>query len=179
VVDDFGVKYVGKEHADHLISCLKTESYKLTEDWARDLYCGISLRWNYAKRWLDISMPGYIKGVEYAIRVKSYNLIFQMVIPFLTQPPHERTLTGRGSRVYTNVGAAGCTLTSGQPGAAWSGQEVCSGFALAARASPLAACCMNSYYTIRIKKCMNWFKNHTVYEFVLYNLYNNCMNSFV
>jgi hypothetical protein len=71
VVDDFGVKYVGKEHADHLISCLKTESYKLTEDWARDLYCGISLRWNYAKRWLDISMPGYIKGVEYAIRVKS------------------------------------------------------------------------------------------------------------
>jgi hypothetical protein len=109
-----------------------------------------------------------------------------MVIPFITQPPHERTLTGRGSRVYTNVGAAGCTLTSGQPGAAWSGQEVCSGFALAARASPLvarasllAACCMNSYYTIRIKKCMNWFKNHTVYEFVLYNLYNNCTNSFV
>ena len=75
-----------------------------------------------------------------------YNLIFRMVIliPFLTQPPHERTLTGRGSRVYPNVGAAGCTLTSGQPGAAWSGQEVCSGFAL-------AACCMNSYYTICIK----------------------------
>jgi hypothetical protein len=98
-----------------------------------------------------------------------------MVIPFLTQPPHERTLTGWGSRVYPNVRAAGCTLTSGQPGAAWSGQEVCSGFALAARASPLAARCMNSYYTIRIKKCMNWYKNHTVYEFVLHNLYNNCI----
>ncbi len=26
---------------------------------------------------------------------------------------------------------------------------------------------------------MNWYKNHTVYEFVLYNLYNNCMNSCV
>ena len=39
-----------------------------------------------------------------------YNLIFQMVIPFLTQPPHERTLTGRGSRVYPNIGAPGCTL---------------------------------------------------------------------
>jgi hypothetical protein len=26
---------------------------------------------------------------------------------------------------------------------------------------------------------MNWYKNQTVYEFVLYNLYNNCMNSFV
>jgi hypothetical protein len=26
---------------------------------------------------------------------------------------------------------------------------------------------------------MNWYKNHTVYELVLYNLYSNCMNSFV
>ena len=43
VVDNFGVKYVGKEHADHLISCLKQETYKLTKDWAGDLYCGISL----------------------------------------------------------------------------------------------------------------------------------------
>ena len=49
VVDDFGVKYVGKEHADHLINCLTMETYKLTEDWAGDLYCGISLRWNYEK----------------------------------------------------------------------------------------------------------------------------------
>ena len=51
-------------------------------------------------------------------RMNLYNLNFWMVIliPFLTQPPHERTLTGRGSRVYPNVGAAGCTLTSGQPG---------------------------------------------------------------
>jgi hypothetical protein len=23
---------------------------------------------------------------------------------------------------------------------------------------------------------MNWYKTHTVYEFVLYNLHNNCMN---
>jgi len=61
VVDNFGVKYVGKEHADHLINCLKTDTYKLTEDWEGDLYCGISLRWDYAKRRLDISMPGYIK----------------------------------------------------------------------------------------------------------------------
>ena len=38
VVDNFGVKYVGKEHADHLISCLKKETYKLTEDWTGDLY---------------------------------------------------------------------------------------------------------------------------------------------
>jgi hypothetical protein len=32
--------------------------------------------------------------------------------------------------------------------------------------------CMNSYYN-SYKNCMNWYKNHIVYEFVLYNLYNN------
>ena len=61
VVDDFGVKYVGKEHADHLINCLKEETYKLMEDWTDDLYCGILLRWDYTACTLDILMPGYIK----------------------------------------------------------------------------------------------------------------------
>ncbi len=60
IVDNFGIKYVGKEHADHLIICLK-EKYKLTKDWSGDLYCGIKLDWNYDKRTLLISMPGYIK----------------------------------------------------------------------------------------------------------------------
>ena len=32
VVKDFGVKYVGKEHADHLIKCIK-ENYDVTENW--------------------------------------------------------------------------------------------------------------------------------------------------
>ena len=53
------------------------------------------------------------RGWLNAIRMKLYNLIFQMVIPFLTQPPHERTLTGWGSRVYPKVGASGCTPTVG------------------------------------------------------------------
>jgi hypothetical protein len=59
-VDDFGVKYVGKEHADHLVASLKTK-YTLIEDWAGDLYCGIKLHWDYAARTLDISMPGYVR----------------------------------------------------------------------------------------------------------------------
>ena len=52
---------MGKEHADHLVNWFKTETCKLTEDWAGDLYCGILLRLDYAKRRLDILMPGYIK----------------------------------------------------------------------------------------------------------------------
>jgi len=60
VVDDFGVKYVGKEHIDHLIKCIK-EKYELTEDWSGNLYCGIKLHWDYNARTVDISIPGYIK----------------------------------------------------------------------------------------------------------------------
>ena len=58
-VDDFGIKYDNKEHADHLIQALKTH-YKLKEDWDGALYCGISLKWNYTQRHVDISMPQYI-----------------------------------------------------------------------------------------------------------------------
>ncbi len=47
MVDDFGIKYVGKEHVEHLINSLK-EDYKLTKDWTGNLYCGISLNWNHA-----------------------------------------------------------------------------------------------------------------------------------
>jgi hypothetical protein len=60
VVNDFGVKNLGREHVDHLIKCIK-EKYELTEDSTGILYCGIKLLWDYKARTLDISMPGYIK----------------------------------------------------------------------------------------------------------------------
>ena len=60
VVNDFGVKYVGKEPVDHLIKYIE-EKYELTEDWSGDLYCGIKLHWDYNVRTVNISMPGYIK----------------------------------------------------------------------------------------------------------------------
>ena len=59
VVDDFGIKYEGEEHAKHLLSALQKD-YTLDVDWTGSLYCGIKLEWNYAQRTLDISMPGYI-----------------------------------------------------------------------------------------------------------------------
>jgi hypothetical protein len=62
VVDDFGVKYVGKEHANHLIASIKNK-YELTEDWTGNLYCGIKLKWDYDARTVDLTMPGYIKKV--------------------------------------------------------------------------------------------------------------------
>ena len=63
-VDDFGVKYVGKENADHLIDALNSK-YKITTDWDGRLYCGIQLDWNYDARWVDLSMPDYIKEMRH------------------------------------------------------------------------------------------------------------------
>jgi len=59
-VDDFGVKYVGQEHAQHLIAALR-QHYEVEEDWEGTLYCGITLKWDYKQRHVDISMPGYIE----------------------------------------------------------------------------------------------------------------------
>jgi hypothetical protein len=54
------LEYVGQEHVDHLIKCIK-EKYELTKDWSGNLYCRIKLLWDYHRCTLDISMPGYIK----------------------------------------------------------------------------------------------------------------------
>ena len=43
VLDDFGVKYVGKENAQHLINAIEAEGYKLSIDWEGAKYCGITL----------------------------------------------------------------------------------------------------------------------------------------
>jgi hypothetical protein len=59
VVDDFGVKYTGKEHAMHLISILK-QHYEISEDWTGSKYIGITFDWDYANRRVHLSMPGYI-----------------------------------------------------------------------------------------------------------------------
>ena len=48
VVDDFGVKYVGEEHAVHLKDTLE-EHYKVTQDWKGKRYIGITLDWDYKK----------------------------------------------------------------------------------------------------------------------------------
>ena len=60
VVDDFGVKVQDKADALHLIAALKTY-YEITVDWDGKLFCGISLDWDYNKRTVDLSMPGYVQ----------------------------------------------------------------------------------------------------------------------
>jgi hypothetical protein len=62
VVDDFGVKYVFREHAEHLMACIK-KNYDISSDWNGTAYCCLTLDWDYKNRTVDLSMPGYIKAV--------------------------------------------------------------------------------------------------------------------
>jgi hypothetical protein len=41
VVDDFGVKYVGREHAEHLMACIK-KNYNISSNWNGGAYCGLT-----------------------------------------------------------------------------------------------------------------------------------------
>jgi hypothetical protein len=55
-VDNFGIKYIGKEILQHLYNALRKETYKIVEDLEGNLYCGIALKRNYAKHHVDLAM---------------------------------------------------------------------------------------------------------------------------
>ena len=62
VVDDFGVKYVGRTHVDHLLQSLQ-QLYVVTEDKTGSLFHGLTIDWNYTDRYVDISMPKYVPAM--------------------------------------------------------------------------------------------------------------------
>jgi hypothetical protein len=62
VVDDFAVKYIVKQHAEHLWNAL-LQTYELTTDWTVTVYSGMTLKWDYSKITCNISMPGYVSNV--------------------------------------------------------------------------------------------------------------------
>ena len=62
VVNNFGIKYVGKEHTIFLKDTLE-EHYDITIDWTGSKYLGLTLKWDYLAQTCDISTPGYIDKV--------------------------------------------------------------------------------------------------------------------
>jgi hypothetical protein len=44
-VDNFGIKYVGREHTEHLASIL-SKHYKCLHDWDGQQYLGMNIDWN-------------------------------------------------------------------------------------------------------------------------------------
>jgi hypothetical protein len=69
VVDDFGVKYVGQEHANHLIYALQ-QLYQISIDWTGSRYIGLTLKWDYIRRTVLVSMPGYVRAALHKFQHK-------------------------------------------------------------------------------------------------------------
>jgi hypothetical protein len=61
VVNDFGVKYVGKEHAQHLLKMVE-KYYKCLSEWEGEQYCGLTLKWDYDRCKVHLLMPTYVKN---------------------------------------------------------------------------------------------------------------------
>ena len=62
IVDDFGLEYCDRRHADHLAAALK-EHYAITIDWTGSKFAGMDIKWDYTKRTCRVTMDGYIADV--------------------------------------------------------------------------------------------------------------------
>ena len=60
VADDFRVKYVGEENAQHLLDTVR-KYYKCSCDWKGERYCGLTIKWDYKGWKVHLSMPGYVQ----------------------------------------------------------------------------------------------------------------------
>ena len=67
VVDDFAVKYVKKEDLNHLLRSLQSK-YTITIDNNATQFCGIQLTWDYRKRKVTLSMPGYVDNLLHKLQ---------------------------------------------------------------------------------------------------------------
>ena len=86
MVDDFGIKYSGKDHALHLKAAQETK-YRVTTYWEVKLYIGIELKWEYEKGIVQLSIPGYIRAALHVFQHEKPKLLQDSPYP-LTQPDY-------------------------------------------------------------------------------------------
>ncbi len=59
MVDDFAVKYINREDANHLINTIR-KNYRMTVDEEATKYIGLTIQWDYTNRKVHTHMPGYL-----------------------------------------------------------------------------------------------------------------------
>ncbi len=60
IVDNFGVKYIGEEHAQHLLQMVQ-KYYTCSFEKEGERYCRLTIKWNYVGKKVRLSMPSYIE----------------------------------------------------------------------------------------------------------------------
>ncbi len=60
IVDDFGVKYIGEEHAQYLLQMVQKYYTRLFET-GGERYCGLTIKWDYVGKKVHLLMPSYVE----------------------------------------------------------------------------------------------------------------------
>ena len=58
-VDNFGVKYTGEQHANHIMAILQ-EHYTISHNWSGSRYLGMEIDWDHTRREVHLSMLSYV-----------------------------------------------------------------------------------------------------------------------
>ncbi len=87
-VNYIGIKYFGEDNLKHLFASLQTETYNIVEDWKGNLYCGITLNWNYAQWYVDIDMSKYVW--QQLVHKHTPNTGKATALPLCSEPYHIR-----------------------------------------------------------------------------------------
>jgi hypothetical protein len=61
LVDDFGMKYIGRDNAEHIMAEIK-KNCDISSDWKGSAYCGLNIDWDYTNDTVNLSMSVYIKA---------------------------------------------------------------------------------------------------------------------
>ncbi len=109
VVDDFGVKYVGKENALHLLNTIQ-KYYKCSCNWDGERYYGLTIKWDYEGQKVHLSMLTYVKK---ALQRFQHPPPHETAKP--TTPQHQEDLWGESAVRKT---------TQQSPTARQSGEEI-------------------------------------------------------
>ena len=108
-IDNFGIKYWNLDDANHLLNTLQ-RYYKISIDCSGTQYCGLILDWNYLKRYVGVSRPGYVPKALHKIQH-----------PHPKQPqyaPHEWTKPAYAQRIQYSTALKDLPLLD-QKGAIW------------------------------------------------------------
>jgi hypothetical protein len=60
VVNNFGVTYIGEEHAQHILQMVQ-KYYTFLFKKEGEQYCGLTIKWDYAGKKEHLSMPSYVE----------------------------------------------------------------------------------------------------------------------
>jgi hypothetical protein len=60
VVDNFGVKYIGEEHAQHLLQTVQ-KYFTCSFEKEGERCCGLTIIWDYVGKKVHLLMPSYIE----------------------------------------------------------------------------------------------------------------------